>query len=100
MANKYEVICIGRLTTSSTLGCSIPTAKTPCQIGDSKTAALVKYQVTSSDGRRHFGWILQPNTDDYDAGCLLDFASFSTGEREEASTSNLPVPMLRISCEG
>lgn len=53
----------------------------PCPIDASKTAVLVKYQVTGTDGKPHFGWQLQPNMND--AGCLLEFASFHTGKEEE-----------------
>jgi hypothetical protein len=53
----------------------------PCPIEASKAAVLVKYQVTGTDGKPHFGWQLQPNMND--AGCLLEFAGFHTGGEEE-----------------
>ena len=53
----------------------------PCLIDVSKPAVLVKYQVIGNDGKPRFVWQLQPNMND--AGCLLDFASFRTGNEEE-----------------
>jgi hypothetical protein len=53
----------------------------PCPIDVSKSAVLVKYQVTGTDGKIHFGWQLQPNFND--AGCLLEFASFRPEDKEE-----------------
>ena len=53
----------------------------PCPIDVSKPAVLVKYQVTRSDGVRHFVWQLQPNMND--AGCTSEFANFHTRDEGE-----------------
>jgi len=53
----------------------------PCPIDIAKPAVLIKYRVIREDGKPVFVWQLQPNVND--AGCMLEFASFRTGDEEE-----------------